>query len=509
MEGIRMVFDRRTRKIFGCYLAAGLALALVVGGCAPAKTDNGPGDKTTPVAKGKPFNIAIVTWPGYGPLFVAKEKGFFGDLDVEFQVIDDTAPRHAAFKSGAADMIAETVDSFASGAPTYGMPAEAVYKTDDSNGADGLVVDKSVTSISDLKGKKVALPVGMPSHFLMLQLLKQSNMTSKDINIVNMDPESAGTAFGAGKVQAAVTWEPFLTMAAQKGGGRVLLNSHMVYGYIVDIMVVSKKTATERADDIQKIVNGHFLGLQYMQQHPDECNKIIADHLKGLQPDDVKAMLSTIDMSDPADNKKFFSDDTKGTPNFATLFEMAGQDWVNEKLIDKAFDPKDSFTTQFVDAYNGPEVKSYAGPAKITPEEITAAKQTAKPVMSLPVPLHFATGKYDLTAEHYKVLNPVGVSLLAYPDFVVRIVGHTDNVGDPASNKELSLKRAQAVATYFNGQFGLGGAQVVVEGAGEDNPVASNSTEEGRAKNRRVQFELLHAPSPVEKPAPPAPPAGK
>ncbi len=471
-----------------------ILMVLFMMGCPSNNKGVNNNNNSSQSSSGKPFVIGLVTWPGYGPLFIAKEKNMFDGLDVQFKVIDDTAPRHAAFKSGAIDMIAETVDSFASGAPNYGIGVKAVYKTDTSDGADGLVVKKGITSIHDLEHKTVALPRGMPSHFLMLNLLKMNGMTSKDINIVDMAPQNAGEAFSAGKVDAAVTWEPYLSQAAKAGNGTVLLNSHQIYGSIVDIMVVSDKVLNDRAADVQKVVNAHFNGLKYLKENPKESYDIIAKNLPPLAAADVEAMLGGMDLSDPADNKVFFGTDSK-TLNFTTLFKQAGEDWVGEKLIDKACDAKDCFTTQLIDAYTGPSFAITRGIPVVTPP-----KANAKPVASLRMHLNFASGSSTLTFEHYKQLQPVGERLLGFPTAYISIEGYTDNVGSAASNIKLSQARADSVASYICGTFGISTDRIKSKGYGPAKPVADNSTDAGKAKNRRVEFVLTMG----EEKAPPA-----
>ena len=95
-------------------------------------------------------------------------------------------------------------------------------------------------------------------------------------------------------------------------------------------------------------------------------------------------------------------------------------------------------------------------------------------------------------------LTPVGIALLdeviaaleQFPNVPIEIAGHTDNQGDPVENLDLSKRRAQAALDYLldNGQDP---ARFVVEGYGEDQPVASNDTAEGRARNRRIEFKAL------------------
>jgi outer membrane protein OmpA-like peptidoglycan-associated protein len=73
----------------------------------------------------------------------------------------------------------------------------------------------------------------------------------------------------------------------------------------------------------------------------------------------------------------------------------------------------------------------------------------------------------------------------------IEVVGNTDDVGDDAYNMELSRQRAQAVRDYLVSNFGIDPSKIVTVGAGETNPVASNTTDEGRAQNRRVDVLVL------------------
>jgi len=91
---------------------------------------------------------------------------------------------------------------------------------------------------------------------------------------------------------------------------------------------------------------------------------------------------------------------------------------------------------------------------------------------------------FDLMAEIAQVIN-------AHPEILkLRIEGHTDNVGSKKFNMKLSLRRAEAVRDYLVNQGKVDASRLEVAGFGFDNPIASNDTEEGRAKNRRVAFEI-------------------
>ena len=73
----------------------------------------------------------------------------------------------------------------------------------------------------------------------------------------------------------------------------------------------------------------------------------------------------------------------------------------------------------------------------------------------------------------------------------IRIEGNTDNTGSPDGNRYLSKQRAQSVAGYLSSKFNVNANRFVIVGNGQDRPVADNSTDQGRAKNRRTDFQLL------------------
>jgi outer membrane protein OmpA-like peptidoglycan-associated protein len=73
----------------------------------------------------------------------------------------------------------------------------------------------------------------------------------------------------------------------------------------------------------------------------------------------------------------------------------------------------------------------------------------------------------------------------------IRIVGHTDNVGTREANIALSKRRAESGRQYLIRKYGFDQNRIITVGMGPDNPVASNDTEEGRAKNRRIEFQFI------------------
>lgn len=105
--------------------------------------------------------------------------------------------------------------------------------------------------------------------------------------------------------------------------------------------------------------------------------------------------------------------------------------------------------------------------------------------------VYFDTNKHELKAESIATLNKLAGVLAEFPDTNVLVVGHTDATGPRAFNMTLSEQRAKSVTNYFTASKGLGSARFTTKWFGPDNPIADNSTVEGRSQNRRVNVVIV------------------
>jgi outer membrane protein OmpA-like peptidoglycan-associated protein len=101
--------------------------------------------------------------------------------------------------------------------------------------------------------------------------------------------------------------------------------------------------------------------------------------------------------------------------------------------------------------------------------------------------INFDTGKFDIKPDSMPIIDQIAALMKAHADLKISIEGHTDNVGTPASNKTLSEQRAKSVMNAVV-QKGIAAGQLSAVGWGQDKPIADNRSEDGRAKNRRVEI---------------------
>lgn len=114
--------------------------------------------------------------------------------------------------------------------------------------------------------------------------------------------------------------------------------------------------------------------------------------------------------------------------------------------------------------------------------------------LNIPGSVMFRTGSAEITPEFASTLDSIGNTIKEYCGVTGQIIGHTDSTGSAALNQRLSMDRARSVASYLSAR-GIEPARLSQDGRGPNEPIADNSTESGRAQNRRVEI-FIRPPAP-------------
>jgi NitT/TauT family transport system substrate-binding protein len=267
------------------------------------------------------------SWFGDAPFYLAQAKGFFEKygVRVEIQKVEETQARRQLLSSGRADISAETIDMAVLDIGA-GVEEKIFMALDTSLGADGIVATEEIKTISDLKGKKVGATKGDPPYFLLKYLMKEYGISSDEVIFQDMpNADTAGTAFISGELDAAGTWEPWLSKASERVGGHVLVSSKDAPGIIVDVAIARPEVLQERKAEVVAAMKAWFDAIDYWRENPQEANEIMAKEFN-LQPDEFASLIETIRWDDKNSNLSYF-----GTlENKGKVFE------VTQKIIDIA-----------------------------------------------------------------------------------------------------------------------------------------------------------------------------
>ncbi|WP_226375298.1 ABC transporter substrate-binding protein [Effusibacillus dendaii] len=292
------------KKWFACLISLFLVAGAVVGCSSGSQSSSSPQN----TGSQEKIKIGLSPWPGWFVWYLVKEKGFFekhgvnADL-VWFPVYSDSL---TALNTGKIDANSQTlIDTLTP--VSKGIPLKAVLVNDNSNGGDGVVVKPDITSLQQLKGKKIATELGTVDHFLMLTGLDKAGLKESDVQYTNMTVNDAGPAFISGNLDAAVLWEPFLSKAVQEGKGKLLFSSADTPGLIPDLLVFREEVAKNKPEEVQKVIAAWFDALEYWKEHPDESMAIMAKAAE-TPVDEYKKSVEGVKIFSLEDNRNAFKE---------------------------------------------------------------------------------------------------------------------------------------------------------------------------------------------------------
>ncbi len=324
-----------------------LVVALLLPGVAAAQS--------TPVATGGepvPLRLAVSSWVGYGPLWLAEERGFFDEegVSVDLSLIEVSADRITAMQADQLDASATTVDTWTLFA-AQGADLVQVLATDESAGGDGIVAIQEIASIADLAGRTVAVQSASTSQFLLANALQEAGLSLDDLQLLDMSSGDAGAAFVAGQVDAAVTWQPWLANARETEFGHLLLDTRETPGLIVDTVAFRPQYVAENPEAVAAFVRAYYRAVEEIEANPDEANAIMAESI-GMETEDFVATLADLRIWGAEENASYFGTAEEPGPVY-DLVQQAGEFYQEIGVTDNVPDPASIVDQSFVDGAAG------------------------------------------------------------------------------------------------------------------------------------------------------------
>lgn len=331
---------------------AAIAIAATFAACGGSGGDTtaapATGSDTTAAIPATPepgtFRMGIEPWLGYGPWRIAEKNGYFtkNGLDVKITNFDTDDQINAAFAAGKLDgtnIATHTALRFAAS----GLPVKIVLLEDVSEKADAILAGPDITSIADLKGKKVAFEEGTTSDILLSYALAANGMTKADIKPVPTPAADAGAAFIAGKVDVAVTYEPYLTLALkQDPKAKLLYTAGENPGLVSDVFVVSDETLKNKPGQIAALVKTWGRAVDEYQANTEPSQAIITEAV-GSKPGELKEAFDGVKFFNLAENR-----DQLGGQFADKTIEDVKKAALDAGLIEGEVNPKDIIVATFV-----------------------------------------------------------------------------------------------------------------------------------------------------------------
>jgi NitT/TauT family transport system substrate-binding protein len=306
------------------WLLGGITGGIMLHGCESAPSS--VSDSSQPLISG------VDTWIGNSSHYVAFRKDLFYSEGVTVKEVffQSTGEGIKGFLAGEADFLWA-----ASGAAiemsSRDPSIRIIYVYDYSNGSDG-IIGRGVNRPQDLKGKRIARENVLFANVLLRAYLKQGGLTVADVTLQDKIASDAADAFSARLVDAAVSYEPWLTKAAQQGGGKVIFTTKDT-NLVADVIVTRKNVIETRTAEIQAYLRAIDKAVKLVKASDTEAMQIIGSKL-GISVDDAKAQLAGVKLFDVADNKSIGFNLTHAN-NLRKSLELTAQTAYDTGLITK------------------------------------------------------------------------------------------------------------------------------------------------------------------------------
>ncbi|NJO87742.1 MAG: OmpA family protein [Chloroflexia bacterium] len=382
----------------------------------------------------------------------------------------------------------------------YGMnlSQQVIFQADWSRGGDAVVVRRGINKVSDLKGKKIAYAEMTPSHTFLLWLLEAGSLKISDIEPVKVASAiDAADIFKKGQVDAAVVWSPDdADCVAKVTGAKILQNTKQASNIIADVFVVKKSYLEKNRRKLEQLVEGWFKGAAEINSSDEAKQKAAKILEEGLgQPYEFcYDAINNVRLCTYGDNVNFYN----LTGSFTGVTGEAIYNKMEVKYKEAGYIEgripswREIGNSSLIRSINMANVAGQEAEGGATFSEITEEVKTAEAISTKSVSITFASGAYTLDDNMKYIIDNEFLDIAkSFANSRIRIEGNTDNVGNAATNRELSKKRAQAVADYLIQEHNFDRNRFIIIGNGPDKPVASNNTADGKAKNRRTDFELV------------------
>jgi outer membrane protein OmpA-like peptidoglycan-associated protein len=485
---------------------------------------------------GNPLKVSIVSFHGYAPALVANgqslktRSGSIFDkegLNVEFVIQDDIPTIATIFEAGTAQCVWRTSDFWAQEQPNLrnsGHDAKAVMIVDNTRGADAIIArDPSIRKVEDLAGKKVALLQFTPSHGMTIDAVDNSSLSARrkqSIEYVFIAAEDGlggvRAALESGSVDAAVLWDPDLSLALRATKGHVVYSTKTASNLIFDVIVCDQRVLddTQGAAAVQKLVTGWMKGVDVAKADPNGAvDALVAteEFFTLLAKDEgkpfVKGLFDNLLWTGVADNARILGL-SGGTNHYARVYQRFDQIYraagalANPKS--PVIPPQDSFDTRFIRSLYDASTTAQAESRKTETfteqareEAVQAPAEVTKPVV-----VNFASGQAALTKRAEKIIDTDMVPFIENNGSAYfEISGNTDSTGNATINNRLSLARAEAVVDYLVRQWEFPRERFKIVGNGSGKPLCNESAPEAegltidacRESNRSTRIAVFGA----------------
>ena len=275
----------------------------------------------------EPLKLTSSPWPGYEPLYLARDLGYFNDSKVSIFELPSSDITLESFRNHSTDLATLTLDEAISLA-NDGIKFRILLVLDISHGGDAALAKPEIQKLEDIKDKRISIvniPLGL---YVLTRLLDHAGLERNDVDVFPMSETKQLDFYQQGKADVVITFEPVKTQL-QQAGAQVIFDSRKIPNEIFDLLLVHEDVYLQRSDELCGLVDGWFKALDYIHTNPDDAAQRITKRL-GMDTKDFKGMMDGIILPTPDENKRILGGNK---PEILTPAAKLVEIMRNEKMI--------------------------------------------------------------------------------------------------------------------------------------------------------------------------------
>lgn len=251
-----------------------------------------------------PIRIASSPWPGYEPLYLARDLGFFEGKNVNLFELPSSDITMESFRNHSTDLATLTLDETLE-LIQDDVPLRILFALDISDGGDAVMATPDIKKLSDIKGKRISITNIPLGQYMLSRLLDKAGLQRSDVEVFPMADTHQLDFYKQGKADVVITYDPVKTKLAELGM-HVIFDSSDIPNEIFDLLLVHEDIYNKRREELCDIAQQWFRTLDYIKNNKLEASQSISRRL-GLKVDQYDEMMTGLIFPGRKENKKLFS----------------------------------------------------------------------------------------------------------------------------------------------------------------------------------------------------------
>lgn len=252
----------------------------------------------------EPLRIASSPWPGYEPLYLARDLGYLPKDQVNVFELPSSDITYESFRNHSSDMATLTLDETLKLLES-GVKLRILFAIDSSNGADAVLATPQVKSLADIKGKRFIITNIPLGAYMLSRTLDAAKLTRADVEVTASSENKHPDLYQQGKADVFYTFEPFKSQLLAMGA-HVIFDSSQIPNEIFDLMLVHEDVYQARRSEVCKVAKQWFYTQEYIKDAPEDAVRRMAKRL-GATPQEFALMQAGISTPDMPENLRLLS----------------------------------------------------------------------------------------------------------------------------------------------------------------------------------------------------------